>query len=57
LVLNLLEGISDQALRLLATRSHNLSGVVASPGNRQPMPIIAMGTVFVFVSPDMIKEK
>lgn len=49
-MLNLDEGISLHALRPSSNVSHSLSGSVASPGKRHPMPMIAMGTVLGSVS-------
>jgi hypothetical protein len=51
--LNLLLGISDQPLRAREHSSQNSSGLVTSPGNRQPMPTMAIGSgVFLWAPLD-----
>lgn len=55
-MLNLEEGISLQALRPSAHRSHSLLGFVTSPANLQLMPIMAMGVLLSMMDGDTLRS-
>ncbi len=54
--MNLLSGIGDQASFPSAHISHNLLGLVASPGNLPEIPMIAIGRVSSFSDPIVVVD-